>query len=96
MQIFTLLTYLALIVVGVTFAGLNADPVIVKYYIGTQQMPLSVLLIGLLVVGIFIGMFSSLMKTIKLRLENKRLKSKLGLAEKEISQLRLISVKEKG
>ena len=96
MQIFTLLTYLVLIIVGITFACLNAEPVVVKYYVGTQQFPLSVLLIGLLVVGILIGMLSSLLKTIKLRIENKRLKSRLGLAEQEISQLRLISVKEKG
>ena len=79
---------------GVTFSILNAEPVTLNYYIGTRQVPLSLLLFGLLMSGVLFGLIFSLKMVISLKLKNKSLTRRLNNYEQELSKLRLLSPKD--
>ena len=74
MRIFTLLILIFAVILGVSFAALNAGSVAVNYYIGTQTIPLSLLLLGILVIGILIGYFASFPSRFKAKMEIRRLR----------------------
>jgi len=61
------LTFAALL--GISFAVLNAGPVVVNYYIGSQTFPLSVLILGVLVLGILVGWIVSFLTILKLKMK---------------------------
>ena len=57
MRILMLVIYILLIIIGVSFAALNASSVQVNFYFKTLSMPISVLMTIMLGIGIFIGLF---------------------------------------
>lgn len=63
---------------GISFAMLNAQQVHFDYYVGTQELPLSLLLIGTFVLGIIIGMLTFLSTIFKLKYEVRRLRRHHG------------------
>ena len=67
MRIVSLLLLTFAAILGISFAVLNAEPVSVNYYIGTRAIPLSVLLLGVLVLGILIGLLVSFATIVKLK-----------------------------
>jgi putative membrane protein len=89
-QIINYIFFLLLILLGITFACLNAETVNLKYYIGKIILPLSLLLIFTLGLGLFLGLLLSLIVFLRLRAENHRLTARVKLAEKEIDNLRAI------
>lgn len=95
MRIITLISSGIIILLGVTFAFLNSEPVMVNYYIGTTQVPLSILLVSILAVGSILGLLIGFVHVIKLKFLNRKLRKRLELFEKEISQLRLLAIKDK-
>jgi len=94
MRIFSYLFMLLLILIGVSFACLNAEPVLVNYYFGTSKTPLSMLLVLTLIFGVALGLLVSLVMSIKYKRNNSRLRQRLALAEKEVSNLRAIPLKD--
>ena len=95
MRIITLLASVIIIVLGVTFAFLNAEQVVVNYYIGTTQMPLSILLVSILGIGALLGLLIGFVPIIKLKFMNRRLRKRLDHIEHEVSQLRILSIRDK-
>lgn len=93
MRIFTYLIMLIVILVGVSFAVLNAQTVAVNLYFTTSKLPLSLLLAFTMVLGVFLGLLVSLILYIRLKSANYRLKRRLKLAEAEVSNLRAIPLK---
>lgn len=85
MRILGLLIILILIVLGVSFAILNSDAVHVNYYFGADVMPLSLLIIGTLIVGIILGWLVMILKVLKVRMENRRLRKRVEQLEKSIT-----------
>jgi len=94
MRILTYIALLLLILLGITFAGLNADPVVINYYIGSSQLPLSLLLVMALVGGGLLGLLVSLILYIRLKSANLRLRQRLRLIEEEVANLRTIPLKD--
>lgn len=94
MRIVSTLFLLLLILLGVTFAGLNAEPIAVNYYIGTAKLPLSLLLVVTLVLGGLLGLIFNIISYIKLKSANLRLRQRLKLAEEEITNLRTMPLKD--
>lgn len=94
MRIFTYLFMLLIILFGISFAVLNAEPVLINFYIGTSKLPLSLLLILALFVGVALGLIVTLFFMLKYRRSYHQLKYRLKTAEKEISNLRAIPVKD--
>jgi putative membrane protein len=82
--------YLLLIVLGVTFAALNASSVQVNFYIHTVTIPISVLMILVLGVGILIGLGLFVIRYWRLKAEYRKVKNQLKITEREIKNLRAI------
>ncbi|GGI77842.1 LapA family protein [Legionella impletisoli] len=94
MRILMIIVYLIIILFGVSFAVLNAKPVLINFYFTTFQMPISVLITLTLGLGVVIGALLLLSKYWRLKLEHHKLKSQLKLTEKEIKNLRAIPLKD--
>ena len=90
MRIVMTVFYLFLIVLGVSFAVLNATAVPVNFYLTTVTMPISVLMTIMMGVGIILGLFLFLVRYWRLKGENRKIKHQLKLTEKEIKNLRAI------
>lgn len=94
MRIFSFIIFLIIIFLGVTFAVMNAQPVDINYYLGTNKLPLSLLLVLVLGIGAFIGWLTGLLLWLRLKGENLRLSHRIKIVEKEINQLRTLPVNE--
>ena len=85
---------LLIILLGISFASLNAEKVTVHYYLGVSHIPISLLVVITLVIGILIGFFAGLIFYFKAKRANSRLKKRMKMAEKEIDNLRAIPLKD--
>jgi lipopolysaccharide assembly protein A len=85
---------LLIILLGISFASLNAEKVTVHYYLGISHIPISLLVVITLVIGILIGFFAGLILYFKAKRANFRLKKRMKMAEKEIANLRAIPLKD--
>ena len=94
MKLFSYIIILLILIFGISFAVLNADPVTVNYYIGKEQLPLSLLLSLAFGAGLFIGIITMGFTVLRMKVRTCRYKKKLKLAEKEIDNLRVIPVKD--
>ncbi len=94
MRIIMTLFYLVLILIGVSFAALNAQSVQVNLYFTTLNMPISVLMTVMLGVGMILGFFVFLRRYLRFKAEHRRIKNQLRLTEKEIKNLRAIPLKD--
>lgn len=94
MRILMLITYIVLIIIGVSFAALNATSVEVNFYFKTVTMPISVLMTIMLGVGILIGFILFIGRYWRLKIECRKMKSQLKLTEKEIKNLRSIPLQD--
>ena len=94
MRIMMALFYLVLIVVGVSFAALNAASVQVNLYVTTAKMPVSVLMAVMMGVGVCIGCFLFACRYWQLKMAFRKIKNQLKLTEKEIKNLRSIPLQD--
>ena len=90
MLIIMLIIYILLIIIGVSFAALNAASVGVNFYFQTVSIPISVLITVMLGIGIFIGFILFIGRYWRLKADYHKLKNQLKLTEKEIKNLRSI------
>ena len=86
--------YILLILVGISFAGLNAQSVHVNFYFTALNIPVSVLIILMLSLGMLLGVFLSLCRYWRLKAECRKIKNQLKLTEKEIKNLRAIPLQD--
>ena len=94
MRIVTYILILLIILLGVTFAGLNAEPVMLNYYVGNAKLPLSLLLVLSLIIGCILSLIASLIVYIRLKTDNHRLRQRLKVVEAELANLRTIPLKD--
>ena len=94
MRIVIIIFYLLLILMGVSFAALNASPVKVNFYFNSLSMPVSVLMTLMLGVGVLLGFCLFLGKYWRLKAEHRKIKNQLWLTEKEIKNLRSIPLQD--
>jgi len=95
LKLIRLLLGLVVALFGAAFAYLNPADVAVHYYFGTLQLPLGVLILGLLGIGILVGILASLLPLMRARRENHRLHRKAELTGQEIRNLRSIPIKDR-
>lgn len=88
------LVVLALIVLGLSFAVLNSEPVALNYYFGYQDIPLSMIVVLSLAAGAVIGVLVSAGLILRLKAQAAGLRRKLRRAEKDSDQLRILPAKE--
>ena len=94
MKIFSYIVIFILLVVGVTFALLNATPVNFHYYIGVKEIPLSILLVLSLVLGMLITFVVMSFSVLRLKAQKRGLNKRLKMTEKEIDNLRALPTKD--
>lgn len=94
MRIFSFLVVVIILLLGATFAVLNAAPVSINYYISTAKLPLSLLLVLVLGIGGFIGWLTGVWMWMRLKAENFRFAHRIKTLEKELDQLRTLPVNE--
>ncbi|MDX1838248.1 LapA family protein [Legionella taurinensis] len=94
MRLLMILFYLVLILVGVSFAALNASSVEVNFYVTTVTMPISILMTIMLGIGILVGFLLFLLRYWRLKRELAKVRNQLRLTEKEIKNLRDIPLKD--
>ena len=90
MRIINYIFIILVILLGVSFACLNAEPVTINYYLGQRSLPLSLLLVFVLGLGLVLGLLFTIFATLKVKSENRRLRGRIQLAEKEVENLRAI------
>jgi putative membrane protein len=84
----------ALVVIGLSFAVLNSQPVSLNYYLGYRDIPLSMIVVLSLATGAVIGALVSLGMILRLRAQLAQLRRKLRQVAKDADQLRVLPVKE--
>ena len=91
MRIFTIILIATVALLGVGFALLNSDMVVVKYYFGELTSPLSMVLVITFLIGIIIGIICNLCFLLKLKFTNRALVKQNKKLEDELSHIRLSS-----
>jgi len=94
MRFVMIAVYLLLILVGVSFAALNAGSVQINLYITTLKLPVSIVMIITLGLGMLIGFLLFLGKYWRLKLNYFKTCNQLKINEKEIKNLRNIPLKD--
>jgi lipopolysaccharide assembly protein A len=92
MKFFTTVLLFIVILIGVSFACLNAEPVSVDYYYKTAEVPLSLLLAMVLALGGVLGMAVSFFMLIRLKAKNLALQCQLKSIEKTVENAKKHSV----
>lgn len=94
MRLFIIIVYLLLILLGVSFAALNATSVSVNLYVKTVTMPISVLMTLMLGIGLLLGFLLFLGRYLRLKSAHRKVKNQLKVTEKEINNLRTFPLKD--
>jgi uncharacterized integral membrane protein len=77
-RLINLLALTFAILLGVCFAVLNSEQVVIHYFLGKKQIPLSVLILAVWVFGILIGLMATSFTILRLRMELRRLRRDHG------------------
>ncbi len=94
MRIITYILLFLILILGITFACLNAEPVTINYYIGKHSLALSLLLVLVFAIGGILGLIIGSIMLLKQKTKNIHLQNRLKLAEKELANLRTIPLKD--
>ncbi len=94
LRIIYLILFLVLVIFGIAFAVLNAEPVELNYYFGSKQIALSLILVIAMMVGAMLGVIASAGLFVSSRREVAKLKKSVELAEKEVANLRAIPIRD--
>ena len=89
-----IITSLILLIIGILFAVLNAEPVTLHYYFGENQLPLSLVIISSIIIGALLGIVASAVIILKLKRDNARLRKTSEASEKELKNLRTMPLKD--
>lgn len=79
--------------VALAFAVINADAVTVNYYIGTLQLPLSMVLVIAFALGAVVGLLVGGVRVLALKRELNRLRRSERIAQQELSNLRSLPIR---
>lgn len=93
-RIVYLFIFLVLVILGIVFAVLNAEPVKLNYYFGSKEVALSLILVLAMIVGAVLGVVASASMIISNRREVMKLRKSVELAEKEVTNLRSIPIRD--
>lgn len=82
MRIFSYFFLFIVVLLGFTFAVLNAEPVNLNYYVGARSISLSLLLVLCVGIGVLVGLLITFVSIIRVKRENRQLKNALKSLEK--------------
>ena len=79
-----------LVVLGLSFAVLNSQPVTLNYYFGARDIPLSMIVVVSLVAGAVTGVLVSLGTIVRLKQQTGSLRRRLRTAQRGAEQARIL------
>lgn len=94
MRLLRYILFIIILLLALSFALLNANPVSINYYLGTSQIPLSILLVFSFGIGCIIGLLVSMSWYLRSKWHNRKLHQRLELVEKELANLRTMPLKD--
>lgn len=94
MKIIRFIVILFVIILGVSFAILNAEPATIHYYVGSKVLPLSLIMAISFCCGLVLGLLLMGIGVFKAKTEKYHLKKRLKNAEQEVENLRTIPIKD--
>jgi putative membrane protein len=94
MRVVKLIFFLLVLALGSFFGLLNAEPVRLNYYFGSRDLPLSLLLVAMLILGAVFGSLAGLGRYFRLKRELARLRKTLRNTEKELTRTRPPALKD--
>ncbi len=86
--------WILVILVGITFASLNPQRIILNYYLDTKSVHLPLMVLATLVIGAVLGIIAMLPSLIKSRSATRRMKHRIKQIEQEVQNLRNIPIKD--
>ena len=89
-RVFGFLFILALVVLGLSFAVLNATPVTFNYYFGFREIPLSLIVVLSIVSGALLSVVVSMATIVHLKSSASRLKKQLEIMRRDAEQIRIL------
>jgi putative membrane protein len=89
-RIFSLVLLLIVLICGLFFGLLNAEPVKIDYYFGARELPLSLTLVVTLLAGAVCGVLAALGLIFRKNREIARLRKELKITGKELGNLRAL------
>jgi len=94
LRLLNILLLITLIVLGLSFAVLNADPVPLNYYFGYREIPLSMIVVVALATGAVIGVLVSMGILLRQKQQMFRLRRQLKQAEKSAASSSILPARE--
>ncbi|MCR9191538.1 MAG: LapA family protein [Gammaproteobacteria bacterium] len=94
MRVAITVCYVLLILLGVSFAALNATSVEVNLYVTKLVLPISVLVIVMLGIGVCLGFLMFLYRYWRLKADHRKIANQLKMTEREIKNLRSIPLQD--
>lgn len=92
-KIFYGIAIIVIVLTGIIFAVLNAESINLHYYFGSREIPLSLAIILSMFLGAILGVVASVGLILRAKKEAARMRKAAEVAEKEISNLRSIPIK---
>ena len=94
-RLFYLLLVVMTVVVGVTFAFRNSQPVEIVYYLGLKwQGALSIALLVTFATGVIVGYLASLHMVVRMQRDLVRARKEVRQVEQEVQNLRALPIKD--
>ena len=93
MRVFSYVIMIVIVCFGIVFAVANANAVVFNYYLGSKQVPLSLLLVFAFGGGVILGFIFALPNWFRLKRDKRKLKARIKLVEQEIGNLRNLPIK---
>ena len=94
LRLVNMLLLITLIVLGLSFAVLNADPVTLNYYFGNKQIPLSMIVVVALATGAVIGVLVSMGILLRQKQQTFRLRRQLKQVEKHATSTSVLPARK--
>ena len=93
-RIILLAVLIIVALIGLSFALMNADNVVLNYYFGSIEAPLSLVIVLAVALGAVLGVVASMWVVIGQKREAAKLRKAVKVAEKEIDNLRSLPMKD--
>lgn len=92
-RLIALVIAVLVVALGLSFAMLNAESAELNFYFGRLSMPISLWMVIAVVVGAVLGVLSSFGMVFRQRRQLARLRRQIADAEKELSELRKLPIR---
>lgn len=91
-RIMTIILFVIVLLLGAGFSAINLTPVDINYYLGVLSLPLSMVVIVAIILGTLLGALALSTSILRLKYENRRIRKKVTLSEKEIDSVRILPI----